>query len=147
MGKQQWFSRQTRLLPLRWSMLQRSSDSQPMVAMRSVTRPARRDGTSLQESLRSAADTCRRLQMESVHSQQQHDPMPPLHPSSPAPATLTEHHQCRRVREGLSVYIVTRQPYTFCSASKEETAHASCTRKSSEPCILCQQCIYASKFA
>merc|ERR1712178_552541 len=90
---------------------------------------ARRDGTSLQESLRSAADTCRRLQMESVHSQQQHDPMPPLHPSSPAPATLTEHHQCRRVREGLSVYIVTRQPYTFCSASKEETAHASCTKK------------------
>merc|ERR1712046_382489 len=100
-----------------------------MAAMRSVTRPARRDGTSLQESLRSAADTCRRLQMESVHSQQQHDPMPPLHPSSPAPATLTGHHQCRRVREGLSVYIVTRQPYTFCSASKEETAHASCTKK------------------
>merc|ERR1712216_922844 len=109
----QWFSRQRH----RWLLPQRSLASQPMGAVRLVTQPVRRDGASPQALPTWAANTCKRPQMdESVHSQQQHDPCRPGN-------MLTEHHQCRHLREGLSVYFVTRQPYTFCSASKEEAAH------------------------
>merc|ERR1711907_50658 len=121
----EWFSR----LPPRWPLLLRSLDLRKMAAMPSVTRQAMQDGTSLRALLALLVRSCKagcgylRMQMdESVHSQQQHD----------------HHAACIRLRwrrqhvdrapsvqtPAMASQCGDRQPYTFCSASKEEASHA-----------------------